>query len=106
MGAIIASTALVAASFFFWGRGMVKAGRNDLVAALIVFMVACLSCIASASSSAVFGRVGGIVLLFGVFTLVMSRFAKPECPLTRDERKLIGVAAIILGLSMGLIMGA
>ncbi len=104
LGASIAFLALVGAAFFFWGRGMVRARRDDLVAGISVFAVACLMCFGAAGSSAVFGQVGGLVMLFGFVTLIMSSFAKPECPLTRDQRIQFGIGAIVLGVLMGFII--
>ena len=104
LGASIAFLALVGAAFLFWGRGMVRARRDDLVAGFAAFVVACLMCIVASGSSAVFGQVGGLVMLFGFVTLIMSSFAKPECPLTRGQRIRFGIGAIVLGLMMGFVI--
>jgi hypothetical protein len=104
LAALVALLALVGAGFCLWGRGMVRARSDDLVGGFAVFVVACLIYIAAAGSSAVFAQVGGLVMLFGLLTLIMSFFANPECPLTRGQRTRFGIGAIVLGLLMGMII--
>ena len=103
-GIFIAFGALILAAFFFWGRGMIRARKDDLVAGLVVLIIACWICMIADGSSGSFSQVGGISMLFGFVTLVLSSFAKPDCPLTRQQRITFGIGAITLGLLMGCII--
>jgi hypothetical protein len=104
LGAGLASVALIGAALFLWGRGMIKARRDDLVAGFVVFVIACLICTVADGSSAALHQVGALMVLFGLVTLGLSSFAKRECPLTRGQRLRFGIGAIILGLFLQFII--
>jgi hypothetical protein len=104
IGIPVAFGALVLAALVFWSRGIVKARKDDLIAGLVVLFVSCWICMIADGSSASFGIIGGITMLFGFVTLVSSSFAKPDCPLTQQQRISFGIGAITLGLLMGCII--
>ena len=55
-------------------------------------------------SSAVFSQIGGLFIAFGVTTLIASSYAKPDCPLKRQDRLAIGMLFIVLGIAGSLII--
>ena len=104
LGGWIAFVFVVAASFAFWGRGIIRGRKGDIVAGLAIFVFICVLLLAGSGTSAVFELVGLLLMLFGVVTLITGCFAKPDCPLPRPHRIALGFAAIILGLIMGMIV--
>ncbi len=96
-------TALIA-SFFFWGRGLVRSSKGDLVAGIILFALICGISFVAAGSSAVFGLIGMLMILFGVFNLVLSTLAKPDSLLKKATLRMVGVVAIILRLCLSVII--
>ena len=94
----------VGAALFFWGRGMVRARKGDLVAGCIILAVICGIFYVTATSSAVFSFIGMLVSGFGLATLILSSFASPNCPIRKDIRRTLGVVAILLGLFLQMIL--
>jgi len=92
------------ASVFFWGRGLSRASKGDLVAGCVTLAVICGIMFFTATSSAVFSFIGLLVGGFGIASLVLSLFASPQCPLDRNSRVAIGAGAILGGLFLQLIL--
>jgi hypothetical protein len=93
----VVSVALVAAAFFFWGRGIIKSRKDDIVFGFCILIFICLFSMVIAHSSAIFAQLGILFILFGVHTLAVSAFAKGDCPLSKKERTGLAIAALTIG---------
>ena len=91
-------------AIFFWGRGIIKAKKSDLIAGFTALAALCILNFALSTSSAVFGLIGTPVIVFGVVTLLLSRSVKPNCPVSKQNLTLLGVVAIIVGFCLLLII--
>ena len=95
---------VLVASMFFWGRGMRKGKKSDLLAGPAILLVLCAVLFLLVGNSGVFELIGPIVAIFGICTLALSPFAGPNCPLVKRDRLAIGAGVIILGLVLSTIM--
>jgi hypothetical protein len=100
----IASIALPVAGLFFWGRGVLKSRKSDIILGFSVLALFCLAAVAGSGSSSIFSELGMVALAFGLETLVLSAFAKPDCPINRKERIAVGVGAIVAGALSSMIL--
>ena len=91
-------------AIFFWGRGIIKAKKSDLIAGFTALAALCILNFVLSTSSAVFGLIGTLIIVFGVVTLLLSRSAKPNCPVSKQNLTLLGVVAIIVGFCLSLII--
>ncbi len=93
----IAALVLPLSGFYFWGRGIVRASKSDVVVGFSLVALAFIVALVISGSSALFLGVGVLGLVFGVETLIVSRFAGPDCPINRKERIALGVGALVGG---------
>ena len=100
----IASLALPIAGLFFWGRGVLRSKKRDAILGFSVLALTCVSALAVSETSEVFTGLGILALVFGVETLIVSAFAKPDCPISRRDRIALGIGALVLGALSSLIM--
>ena len=101
---VIAALALPLAAFFFWARGLIKSRRDDIVLGFSILVLICVVSFVLSGSSAVFSGIGILIILFGVETLIVSAFAKQDCPINKKERISLGVAALVAGLFFSMIV--
>jgi hypothetical protein len=106
---LVAATAilglLVLAALFLWARGILKGQKSDLVASpAIVGAVCIVITVASSGSSAVFSAIGEVLLVYGIGILLLSRWAKPDCPLSKRDQRAIGAGLAIVGFCLCLVM--
>ena len=97
----------VAISLFFWGLGLVKGKRNNLVVGLAVFgMSSILFVFTSAASSGMVNTeaLGYGAALFGAETVLVGFFSSASCPLKAGSRVAIGLTFVILGSLLLLIL--
>jgi hypothetical protein len=98
---IISATLLLAlpvAALFFWGRGILKSRKDDIVLGFSLLALVCLGSVVFSTRSAVFSGLGLVLFIFGVETLIVNAFAKDDCPLSRKERTgLGGLATLAIG---------
>ena len=88
-------------ALFFWGRGMIRPNRSDMIAGFLAFVVTCALVFAVNEN---FAMVGLFVIAFGGATLVLSRFAHPKCSLSKSERAGLGTLAICVGVLIQLLL--
>ncbi|HET6429075.1 MAG TPA: hypothetical protein VFJ30_11720 [Phycisphaerae bacterium] len=100
VAAYVLLTLVLAAAIFFWGRGIRRSRRSDLVAGPAILAVLCAILLAINSSSAVFGMIGELVLVFGFATILLSAMAGRGSLLARRDVLAIGVGCIILGICL------
>jgi hypothetical protein len=93
-----ASWLAVAMPFFFWVRGIVRGSKGDLAAGVVLLVVISLGAMMVVGHSGVFSGIGGLLLLFGLATLIAGSFAKPDCPIKRKDRIAVAMLFIILGI--------
>ena len=102
--ACVLLTLVLAAAIFFWGRGILRSRRSDLIAGPSILAALCLALLALSRSSGVFGIVGGLVAVFGLATLLLGAMVRPGNALRRRDILAIGAGAMILGFSLCLII--
>ena len=100
----IMSLAVLLAALFFWGRGIVKSRKGDIILGFSILALICLASFVLAESSAVFSGVGLFAILFGVETLIVSAFARQDCPISRRDRISLGVGTLVVGLFSSMIV--
>jgi len=87
---------------FFWVRGMIKGRRGDLLAGFCIFVATSVVLLVPFHGS--FARAALSPIVLGAATLALSRFAHPDCPLTRRDRISLGWGAVIVGLVISTIL--
>ena len=100
----IAVIAFPISGFYFWGRGVVRSSKSDIVLGFSVVALTFLLEVAVSRSSAILGGVSVLALIFGVETLVLSSFAKSDCAISRKERIALGVGALVGGALFSLVV--
>jgi len=100
----IAALALPISGFFFWGRGVVRSSKSDIVLGFSVLALTFVVAVAVSGSSGFFPQIGLVALVFGVETLVVSAFARPDCPIGKKERTAVGVGALVSGAVLSLMV--
>ncbi len=100
----IAVLALPISGLYFWGRGVVRSNKSDMVLGFSVLSLTFVLAVAVSRSSAILAEVGMVALVFGIETLIVSAFAGPDCPISRKERTAVGVGALIGGALFSLIV--
>jgi len=100
----IAAIALMFAGLFFWGRGVLKSRKSDIILGFSILAIFCVASVIASRSSAIFSELGMVIVVFGVETLVLSAFAKPDCPINRMELISLGIGAVILGAFSSMIV--
>ncbi len=89
------------AAVFFWRRGMIRPSQSDLTVGFLVIVATCAGlAIAHFSLS----LIGLVIFGFGVATLVLNRWAKASCSLSRIGRISFGSLAVISGLFLQIIL--
>ena len=102
--AYVLLTLMLAAAIFFLGRGIRRSRRSDLIAGPAILVALCLILLAITRSSAVFGMVGELVIVFGLATLLLSAMASTASMLRRRDILAIGAGSVILGVVLMLIL--
>ena len=100
----IAAVALPLAAFFYWARGLIKSRRDDIILGFSILVFVCLASFVLSGSSGVLSGIGILIFLFGVETLIVSAFAKQDCPIKKKDRITLGVAALFAGLFFSMIL--
>jgi len=105
LAAYITFGALIVYSLFLWGKGLLKGRRDDLIAGLGVPMTATLVLAALTPASPYpINALGHVLMLLGLYTLMLSAFAKRGCLWTRADRIKFGLGALVLGFLVSLAM--
>ena len=102
--AYVVLTVALGAAIFFWGRGIRRSRKSDLIVGPAILVALCLTLLAIAGSSGVFGLIGALVAVFGLATLLLSAMARPGSTLKRRDVLAIGMGTIILGFCLCLII--
>ncbi len=97
-------TLVLAAAIFFWGRGIRRNRRSDLIAGPAILAVLCVILLALIRSSAAFGLIGELVIIFGIATLLLSVMARPDGIFKRRDVIATGMGIIIAGVCLSLII--
>jgi len=100
LSTMIILVALLIAGLFFWGRGIMKSRKSDLLIGSYDIAGVFIASFALFGSSLVFSVVGILLFVFSVETLIVSLFAKQDCPIQKKERIGLGIAALILGCAV------
>ncbi len=100
----ILSVVVLGFPFFFWARGLIKSRRDDIILGFSLLIFLCGAGLVLSGSSAVFSSIGVVVMFFGVETLIVSAFAKQDCPISRKDRISLGVGALVAGLFLSMIL--
>jgi hypothetical protein len=101
---IVVSLALPMAGFFFWARGVIKSKKSDIILGFSILALACVGAIVVSDTSAVLSGLGMLSIIFGIETLIVSAFAKPDCPISRKERITLGIGALAVGAFFSMIV--
>jgi hypothetical protein len=88
------------AAVYFWRRGIRKSNKGDMIAGPLVLLGLCFALLLTSSGSGACGQMGCAIALFGIATVILSYTPKDSIILSRREQRLIGVAAIILGIAL------
>lgn len=92
----------LAMPIFFWVRGIGRGNKSDLMAGAIILAFIAFALIAVARGivgwEGAFTIAGLFLVIFGIAALLAESIAKPDCPLRRKHRILIGVLLIALGI--------
>ena len=100
----IAVFALPLSGFYFWGRGLIRSSKSDIVLGFSVLALSFVFAAVVSRSSALFSGVGVLALIFGTETLIVSAFTRLDCPISRKERIAVGFGALIGGALLSLIV--
>ena len=100
----IISLLLPIIGYFFWGRGLVRSSKGDIVLGFCIFALMFVIAVVCSDTSAVFFGLGVLLFFFGVETLVIGTFTRPDCPISRKDRITLGVVAVVLGVFGSLIV--
>jgi peptidoglycan/LPS O-acetylase OafA/YrhL len=92
------------AAIFFWGRGIRNGRKSDLIAGPAILLALCVALFAVNGSSAVFEPIGGLLIVFGVATLLLSLLVRPGGAILRRNVIAIGAGAIIAGGCLAMII--
>lgn len=99
MGLVLVALAL-AAAIFFWGRGIRRSRRSDLIAGPSILALLCLTLRIMAGGSGVLGTIGVLVMVFGLATVLLSGMVRPGSTIKRGDVAAIGMGMIIWGLCL------
>lgn len=102
--ACVLLTLVLAAAIFFWGRGIRRSRRSDLIAGPAILVALCLTLRAVSMGSGAFGMMGALVMVFGLATLLLSAVVRPGSAIKRRDVLAIGAGAIVLGLVLCMIV--
>ena len=103
-GLTIISLLLPLAGCFFWGRGLVRSSKSDIIFGFSILALVFVMSVVFSHASAVFSGLGILLFVVGVETLVVSAFARPDCPISRKDRITLGIAALIVGVLGSLVV--
>lgn len=104
VAAYVLLTVVLGTAIFFWGRGIRRDRQSDLIAGPAILVVLCVILFAINRSSAVFGLIGELVIVFGIASLLLSAMARPGSAFPRRNVIAIGVGAIIAGVCLSVIL--
>ncbi len=104
VGRFVLLALALAAAIFLWGRGIRKSCKSDLIAGPAIFAATCLILLATVSSSAVFGLIGILVMVFGLASVLLGFWSPADGMLKKGDIQAIGAGMIILGACLSLIM--
>lgn len=92
------------AAIFFWGRGIRRVKKSDLIAGPVILLAMSILLIAVCGGSSVFSIIGGMIALFGIATLLLSIKAPQNGALRKRDIQAIGMGAIIAGFCLTTIL--
>lgn len=92
------------AAIFFWGRGLRKGCKRDLIAGPGVIVALCVTLLALNDTTFVFEKLGGILAVFGLAVAVSSAWVREGGVLAKRDVLSIGIATIVLGLILSMIL--
>jgi len=102
--AFVMLAVVLGAAIFFWGRGIRRGRKGDLLAGPAILLALCIVLMALSGSSGVFATLGTLILVFGVATVLLSAMARPGGMFLRRNVIAIGVGAILAGACLMLIL--
>ena len=91
-------------SLFFWLRGLLKGSKSDLVLGSLLLLLTTFLAIYVVGHSGVFSPIGGVLLLFGIASLLMQKNAAEKKMMSKNGVIFIGVLLIIIGILMSSIV--
>ncbi len=94
----------LAAAVFFWGRGIRKVRRGDLIAGPAILIALCIVLIIMTNGRALYDIAADLVIVFGVATLAMTPLARPGSKFPRWNVIAVGAIAIVMGLWLSILM--
>jgi hypothetical protein len=92
------------AAIFFWGRGIRNGRKSDLVAGPAILVALCITLLVVIGISSVFMLIGGLLFVFGIATLVLSRLARVDGTFCKRNVIAIGAGLAIAGVCLSLII--
>jgi hypothetical protein len=95
------SVVVLTAALLFWGRGIRRSRRSDRIAGLLVLVALCFVLARFGHS---LGNAGAAMFVFGFATLPISGLAPPGSEPSERELVLTGVALMIFGFFLTLIL--
>lgn len=95
---------VVLSYLFFWGRGLLRSQKDDMILGFSILSFICLVSIAFSDTSAVFSGIGILIFFFGLETLIVSPFVKQDCLINRKDRISLGVVSLVVGLLASMII--
>jgi len=87
----------------FWGRGLVKSNRGDMIAGWCIFCVMCIFGV-FAGSSPIMLFLGVALIALGIVTITAGELSGPNRHLERSSRLIITIGLIMLGLLFLLVL--
>ena len=100
----LAITVIELVAIYFWGRGIERSSKGDMVAGFLILIMNCAILLYTSGTSAVINGLGLLLGAFGLFTLADISHATKTCPVRRSCLVAIGIILCFLGLGMQLII--
>jgi thiol:disulfide interchange protein len=91
-------------SLFFWGRGLLKGNRDDILLGLVLLVLSSFLAIVVVGHSGVISFIGGFLFLFGIVSLLMRKGAVENRLMSTSGALQIGIVFVILGILASLII--
>lgn len=91
-------------SLFFWGRGLFRGNRGDLLLGVILLIIAAFLAMAVVGHSGVISFIGGFLLPFGIVSILMRKDAAEKRCMSKSGVILIAILLIILGILASMVI--
>jgi thiol:disulfide interchange protein len=91
-------------SLFFWGRGLRKGNRGDLLLGVLLLLLAAFLAMAVVGHSGVISFIGGFFLLFGIVSILMRKDAAEKKIMSKSGVILIAILLIVLGILASMVI--